>query len=136
MDLIKSWLAAIGVYAIGAYLTAQITISAALAGRLETFGEQVVWLYIPQFLLYVLIAGAAAGAHTRPGRLSTGRHLLAALPVPLLLVVGSEVLGAVNGSYPSGIVWSSVATLAGMVTGWQVADLLWRTATRETTSYF
>lgn len=136
MDLIRSWLAAVVGYFAAMWL-------ASLLGRLggdqaaySTLFGRVLWLYVPLLVAYAIIAGAAAGAHTRPQRERVVRHLVAVLPIPVLSILLSTVMSVAGYTEMSGIVLSVVFSAVGLVGGWLAADLIWRWFTRDHEAYF
>lgn len=136
MDLVRSWLAAIGGYLLGMWLASLLARAGGDQGAYAGFLGRLLWLYLPLLVAYAVIGGAAAAAHTRPGRLRRGRHLVAVLPIPVAAIVLSTVMSAISGvTGLGGVVLSIVFAVAGGAAGVVLADLAWLRFTRDT-GYF
>lgn len=138
MDVLRSWLAAIVVYVGGSAGTAWV---AGIGGDYNAYAQvwgAILWVYVPMFVLFALVAAAASGVHTRPARWRVGRHLFATLTLPCALIVISMVLGALGVTTPVGLVLSAIASIGGTAAGWLVTDAIWRAAAtaEERTGYF
>jgi hypothetical protein len=136
MDLVRSWLAGIGGWVAAMWLTALLGRAGGDQGAFGSLFGRVLWLYLPLLVAYALIAGAAAGAHTRPHRENRVRHLVAVLPVPVLMILLATVLSAGGPAALSGLVMSVLFACAGTAAGWVGADLLWLRFTRDRDAYF
>jgi hypothetical protein len=136
MDLIRSWLAAIVGYVVAMWLTSLLGGMGGDQAAYSSLIGRVVWLYLPLLVAYAIIAGAAAGAHTRPRREQTVRHLIAVLPIPVLSILLSTVMSLAGYTALSGVVLSVVFSAVGAAGGWLGADLIWNWSTRDRDAYF
>lgn len=95
---------------------------------------RVLWAAIPQILVGVVTAGAAAYAHRRPERDDRRRHALAVLLPAGVLVVVQALLDLIGVMLPWAIAVACVATAVGAVLGWLLVSRVVRQAERAEVS--
>lgn len=137
MDIVRSWLAAIGGYLVGMWLAAWLGRIGGDQAAYGTFFGRVLWLYLPLIVVFALIGGAASAAHTRPRRWERVRHLVAVLPIPVVAILLSTVMSlAGGGTEIGGVLLSILAGALGTACGILLTDLVWLLLARERESYF
>lgn len=136
MDLVRSWVAAAVAWVVGMWITSVIGYAGVAHDAYVNFLGRLLWLYVPLLVVYVLIAGVASAVHTRPRRRQRVRHLVAVLPVPVVTIVLSTVMGAIGPTETSGLVLSVAFSALGTVVGWLLADLAWSRVTEDRSAYF
>ena len=134
MDLVKAWVAAIVMFLVGNIIVGWV---AATGGGTVAQGSAAhyMWSLIPTFVLYLLTAALGAVFHRRGA--SAGRHVAAALGVPVVALVVSTVGATVSGSVTAiDAITSVLAAILGAVAGWQLIDRLRPSENAERDAYF
>ncbi|MEW2352534.1 hypothetical protein [Spirillospora sp. NPDC029432] len=129
MDLLKSWGAALLVYLVGAFVSAALVINARAGRELTTVDGGLLWVALPTLLTFLLVTLIAdrvhAGGARREPRGGPGRHALAALAVPVLVIVLGVAAGVAQRNGIGGVLLSAAASLLGTALGF-FGPAMWR----------
>lgn len=125
MDLVKSWAAGIGILFAGTAATFVILIVVASSAPPESTGAVLLWSGVPTAIVYGIGAFAAAALHPRPARDRGGRHVLAVIgpPVVMLLLTVPFSIGDLTAATLGATV---VGAVVGTAAGWTLGDLVRR----------
>ena len=121
MSLVRAWLAAIGVYAVGE-LVLSVVLFTVRPPLTDDPDVSLLWGALPSLIIYTAMAAAAALLHRSAGR----GHWVAVLSIPAISLAGSIVLSLTVAEKPdpAGLTTTVVASVAGTIAGWQATDRL------------
>lgn len=135
MDLVRSWAVGIGVWLVGSIIAVALFIGTGSFAQIQSFGGRVVAFYLPELIVAVLTAGAAALVHPAPARERGARHAAAVFAVPAVVLLGSLVNSAIQGVGFEVYLAALVTVPVGSVIGWRIADAVRPVRQRRTTTY-
>lgn len=137
MDIVKSWAVGIGVLFLGTIATFMVIIFAASSDQLDSTGGLLVWSGVPTVIVYGLGTFGAAAVHPRPARERTGRHVLAVVGPPVIMLLLS-VPFSLDTVTAAGIATTVAGAVIGCAIGWVLGDLVRRSSAtgRRPTGYW
>lgn len=114
LGLLRAWAAAAFVWIVGVALMAALTPSVT-PGEALSAGQQVFRIHLPWLIISTVLVPVAAVTYWRPP--TTGRLLLAALPVPALVTVLGVAGGLSGATSALGTLLYAVEAVAGTALG-------------------
>ncbi|MFC9972682.1 hypothetical protein ACFVH6_17515 [Spirillospora sp. NPDC127200] len=122
MDLIRSWATAVVVYLIAGVVTAATAVNTGAIAQEVSGNGALLWNAVPAAATFLLMTVLGRLLHPAPDRHRPVRHAVAALAVPVLLMVGGLVSGIVQGDAAEAAV-SLAGALPGTAAGWGLGAL-------------
>lgn len=131
MDLLRPVLTAVGTWIAADLLAAVVMAVWATPAQLESGFAKIAWVAVPQFLVGLLAATAAAYAHRRPYRDATGRHALAVLGPVAVLAAVQALLNLGTSTFMWALAIATAAELVGGGAGWLLVSRVLRHRERQ-----